>query len=101
MVAGALTGGLVGWGAVKLSQYQATQTMTATQMEAAGLARPVTTTTVNIRSGVSVPQMVRPGSHVKVVTDYLVMAPTGTPGCRLRSRGRLKRMEGCSPRCQR
>lgn len=77
IAAGALAGGLIGWGAVKLSQYQATQTMTATQMEANGLARPVTTTTINIRNGTATPSMVRPGNQVKVVTDYLVNAPAG------------------------
>ncbi len=77
ITAGALAGGLIGWGAVKLSQYQATQTMTATQMEANGLARSGTSTTVNIQNGTATPGMVGPGNQVKVVTDYLVNAPAG------------------------
>ncbi len=91
IAAGALAGGLIGWGAVKLSQYQATQTMTATQMEASGLARSVTTTTVNIRNGTATPGMVRPGNQVKLVTDYLVNAPAGTSSVQIAETWSLKK----------
>lgn len=91
ITAGALAGGFIGWGAVKLSQYQATQTMTATQMEANGLARSVTTTTVNIQNGTATPGMVRPGNQVKVVTDYLVNAPAGISSVQIAETWSLKK----------
>jgi len=91
IAAGALAGGFIGWGAVKLSQYHATQTMTATQMEANGLARPVTTTTINIRNGTATPGMVRPGNQVRVVTDYLVNAPAGTSSIQIAETWSLKK----------
>lgn len=78
IVAGALAGGLVGWGAVKLHQYQSTQTRSAVaDQQLYGLTEPVTGTTVKIRRGICEPGTVQKGQSVKVVTDYSVMAPQG------------------------
>ncbi len=76
---GAATGAVVGWGAVKLSQYQASQVRTTTDdQKMYGLTKPVDTTQVKIRKGSSAPRTVKPGESVNVTTDYSLMLPTQT-----------------------
>ena len=77
---GAATGAVVGWGAVKLSQYQASQVRTPTDDQRMyGLTKPVDTTQVKIRKGSSTPRSVKPGDSVSLFTDYSVMLPPDTP----------------------
>jgi hypothetical protein len=77
---GAATGAVVGWGAVKLSQYQASQVRTPTDDQRMyGLTKPVDTTQVKIRKGSVTPRTVKPGDSVKLTTDYSVMLPPKTP----------------------
>jgi hypothetical protein len=76
---GAATGAVVGWGAVKLSQYQASQVRTPTDdQKMFGLTKPVDTTQVKIRKGSSSPRTVKPGESVNVATDYSLMLPPKT-----------------------
>ncbi len=81
-IGSAAAGGVVGWGAVKL--YQASQTRSATQdrevysrsePELYGLTKPITSTTVKIRRGSSMPNTVKPGQAVTIVTNYSVVTP--------------------------
>ncbi|MDD1619862.1 MAG: hypothetical protein LUQ11_00160 [Methylococcaceae bacterium] len=65
------------WGAVKVSQYQATQVRSALEdQQIYGLAKSVNTTQIKINKGTSTPNMVRPGDSVKLFTDYSVQLPT-------------------------
>lgn len=74
---GAAVGAVTGWGAVKLSQYQATQVRSPQEdQQVYGLANSVNTTQVKINKGTSTPNMVRPGDSVKLFTDYSVQLPT-------------------------
>ncbi|MGZ4960077.1 MAG: hypothetical protein ACXV7J_12545 [Methylomonas sp.] len=76
---GAVTGAVAGWGTVKVSQYQATQVRTAQQdQQIYGLTKAVNTTQVKINKGTSMPNMVRPGDSVKLLTDYSVQLPANT-----------------------
>jgi outer membrane lipoprotein SlyB len=76
---GAATGAVVGWGAVKLSQYQASQVRTPTDdQQMYGLTKPVDATQVKIRKGSSAPRTVKPGEAVNVTTDYSLMLPPKT-----------------------
>ncbi len=73
---GAATGAVAGWGAVKLSQYQASQVRTPQEdQKLYGLAKSVSTTQVKIQKGTSTPNMVKPGDSVKLFTDYSVQLP--------------------------
>lgn len=74
--AGAAAGAVVGWGAVKISQYHASQTRSAEEdRRIYGLTKPVSSTTVKIRKGTVSPAKLKPGEQVVVVTDYSLMAP--------------------------
>lgn len=73
---GAAVGVVTGWGAVKVSQYQATQVRTAQEdQQIYGLTKSVNDTQVKINKGTSTPNMVRPGDSVKLFTDYSVQLP--------------------------
>lgn len=75
-LAGAAAGGLLGWGVVKLSQYQAQQVRTtASDQRVYGLTRPVDSTQVKIRNGTSTPNRVKAGQDVKIAMDYSLMLP--------------------------
>jgi len=74
---GAATGAVAGWGAVKLSQYQATQVRTPQEDQRLyGLTKSVDTAQVKINKGTSKPGMVKPGESVKLFTDYSLQLPT-------------------------
>lgn len=73
---GAAVGAVTGWGAVKLSQYQATQVRSAQEdQQIYGLTKSVNATQVKINKGTSTPNLVRPGDSVKLFTDYSVQLP--------------------------
>ncbi|MCX7114265.1 MAG: hypothetical protein NTX45_30180 [Proteobacteria bacterium] len=77
---GAAAGAVVGWGAVKLSQYQASQVRApADDQRMYGLTKPVDTTQVKIRKGTVTPRTVKPGDSVTLFTDYSVMLPPKSP----------------------
>jgi hypothetical protein len=73
---GAVSGVVAGWGAVKVSQYQASQVRDIRQdQQIYGRAAPVDSAQVKIRKGTVQPKTVRPGESVKISTDYSVMLP--------------------------
>jgi hypothetical protein len=77
-LAGAAAGGLVGWGVVKLNQYQAHQVRSASaDRRVYGFTQAVDTPQVKIRRGTSSPKRVRPGQDVRITTDYSVLLPPG------------------------
>lgn len=79
--AGALAGAAVGWSAVKVSQYNATQVRSATEDQRVyGLTKPPKSTLVKINKGVAAPENVKPGAQVSVVTDYSLLVPSGMAG---------------------
>lgn len=76
--AGAAIGGLVGFGAVTIAQYNATQVRSASvDKRMYGLTRPVSATQVKIRSGSASPKSVQRGGAVDIGTDYSVLLPKG------------------------
>lgn len=76
---GAATGAVIGWGAVKISQYQASQVRTPqNDQQMYGLTKPVDATQVKIRKGSSTPRTVKPGESVNLSTDYSLMLPPKT-----------------------
>jgi hypothetical protein len=75
---GAAIGGLLGFGVVKLSQYQARQVRSQkADQRMYGLTQPVDSTQVKIRKGKSAPKTVKAGDTVKLATDYSLMLPKG------------------------
>ncbi len=73
---GAAVGAVTGWGAVKLSQYQASQVRSAQEdQQIYGLTQSVNATQVKINKGTSTPAMVRAGDSVKLFTDYSLHLP--------------------------
>lgn len=73
---GAAVGAVTGWGAVKVSQYQATQVRTVQEdQQIYGLTKSVNSTQVKINKGTSNPKAVRPGDSVQLFTDYSVQLP--------------------------
>ena len=76
ILAGAAAGALVGWGAVKLTQYHAEKKRTAEQEAKALGYRPAEGTVVKIRSATAAPDQVSPGETVTFTTDYAVLAPS-------------------------
>lgn len=76
---GAVAGAVAGWGAVKVSQYQASQVRSAQEdQQIYGLTKSVNATQVKINKGTSTPSTVRPGDSVKLFTDYSVQLPANT-----------------------
>lgn len=75
--AGAAAGALVGWGTVKLIQYNAEKTRSASE-EAQVLGYNGQGTMVNIRDASVSPNQVRPGDTVNLAMDYAVLAPSNT-----------------------
>jgi hypothetical protein len=78
ILAGAAAGALVGWGAVKLSQYAAEKKRTAAAEAKALGYRPAQGTVVKIRSASATPGQVKPGEKITFETDYAVLAPADT-----------------------
>ncbi|MEA3274557.1 MAG: hypothetical protein U9Q81_04530 [Pseudomonadota bacterium] len=77
-LAGAAAGGLLGWGVVKLNQYQSQQVRSTTSDQRVyGLTQPVNSTQVKIRNGTSSPKSVKAGQDVKIAMDYSLMLPPG------------------------
>jgi hypothetical protein len=78
IIAGAAAGAIVGWGAVKLTQYYAERTRTASEEAKALGYRPSEGTVVKIRTADVNPQQVKAGEKVTFNTAYAVLAPPGT-----------------------
>jgi hypothetical protein len=79
-VYGALAGAAAGWGAVKLNQYHANQTRSASQDQRLYGYRPReegSANVVKIRKGSANPKKIKRGGTVNVTTDYSVMTPQG------------------------
>ena len=74
IIAGAVAGGVVGWGAVKLVQYNSQRTRSA-QEEADVLGYKGKGTMLNIRNAEVTPETVRPGQEVSLAMDYALLAP--------------------------
>lgn len=73
---GAAVGAVTGWGAVKVSQYQASQVRTVQEdQQVYGLTKSVNATQIKINKGTSNPKSVRPGDSVQLFTDYSVQLP--------------------------
>jgi LysM repeat protein len=73
---GAAAGGLLGWGVVKINQYQAKQVRSASaDRRVYGLTKAVDTSLVKIRKGASSPKAVKPGQVVVISTDYSLLLP--------------------------
>jgi len=91
-LAGAAAGGLVGWGVVKINQYQAHQVRSAAaERRVYGLTQAVDTPQVKIRRGTSSPRHVRPGQDVRITTDYSVLLPPGDRSATVRESWVLKK----------
>ncbi len=85
-VAGCVAGAAVGWGTVRIAQYQANQTRSSNadmrqykkqDPDFYGHRGVVGASAVKIRGARSAPDMVARGSTVKVSTDYSVVTPPG------------------------
>jgi hypothetical protein len=91
-LAGAAAGGLLGWGVVKLNQYEARQVRSASaDRRVYGLTQQVDSTQVKIRKGTSTPKRVRPGQDVDIATDYSVMLPPGDQSANVKESWVLKK----------
>lgn len=75
IIAGAAAGAVVGWGAVKLTQYYAERTRSAKEEAKAFGYRPSEGTVVKIRGATADPDEVKAGDKVTFKTDYAVLAP--------------------------
>jgi hypothetical protein len=85
-----VAGAAAGWAVT--AQYQATQVRSAQDDQRLyGLTAPVSNTQVKIRKGTSMPATVRPGSTVKLVTDYSLMTPRAMPGADVQESWVLKK----------
>jgi len=82
--AGCAAGAALGFGVVKVQQYNATQARTSdadmrryrkADPDFYGLSTPVTTAAVKVRSATATPATIRPGSTILAKTDYSVVAP--------------------------
>jgi hypothetical protein len=74
--AGAVAGAAAGWALT--AQYQANQVRSAQEdQKIYGVTEPVSGTQVKIRKGSVAPTRVKPGTTVKILTDYSLMAPGG------------------------
>lgn len=81
---GCAAGGALGFGAVKISQYNAEQARSQ-QADANryskvdpdfyGLNRSATETAIKVRSAQTVPETIRPGQLVTATTDYSIVTP--------------------------
>jgi outer membrane lipoprotein SlyB len=74
ILAGAAAGAVVGWGTVKLIQYNSERTRSAKE-EADVLGYKGQGTMLNIRDAQVTPETVRPGQEVSFAMDYAVLAP--------------------------
>ena len=77
---GAAAGAVAGWGAVKVSQYNATQVRTAQQDQKLYGLTNVTSTLVKIQGANANPQTVKAGQPLNIMTDYSVQVPQGQTG---------------------
>ena len=82
--AGCAAGAALGFGVVKVQQYNAMQARTSdadmhryrkSDPDFYGLNTPVTTAAVKVRSATATPATIRPGSMILAKTDYSVVAP--------------------------
>jgi hypothetical protein len=79
-VYGAMAGAAAGWGAVKLSQYNASQVRTAQEDQKLYGLTNVSSTLVKIQGSNATPQTVKPGQPLNIMTDYSVQVPKGQTG---------------------
>nr|VFJ86968.1 MAG: hypothetical protein BECKLFY1418B_GA0070995_100528 [Candidatus Kentron sp. LFY] len=99
-IAGCAAGALAGWGAVKISQYQAKQTRSRAEDEALyrssdpefyGLAKTSNQSAARIRSAVSAPERIKGGSTITNNMSYSVATPKGTDNVSVTEVYRLKK----------
>lgn len=89
---GAAIGGLLGFGVVKLNQYQARQVRSEkADQRLYGLTQSVDSTQVKIRKGKSAPKTVKAGDTVKLATDYSLMLPKGESATTVKESWALKK----------
>lgn len=89
---GAAIGGLLGFGVVKLSQYEARQVRSAkADQRLYGLTQSTDSTQVKIRKGKSTPKTVKAGDSVKIVTDYSLVLPRGETSTTVKESWALKK----------
>lgn len=82
---GCASGTLIGWGGVKLAQYNAEQARTQ-QADANryrkvdpdfyGLSQSATESAIKIRSTGTLPSSIKPGASVQATTDYSIITPS-------------------------
>lgn len=78
-VIGATAGGLTGWAAVTLAQYQAAQVRSADEdQKIYGISRVGDTPVVKIRQAACLPERITPGQQIEVSMDYSVSPAQGT-----------------------
>jgi len=99
-IAGCAAGALAGWGAVKISQYQAKQTRSRAEDEAFyrgsdpefyGLAKTSNKAAAKIRSAVSAPENIKAGSTITNNTTYSIVVPKGKDSVSVTEVYRLKK----------
>lgn len=78
--------------AIGIYNYHSSQTRTVQQdQQLYGYTAPANSTVVKIRNATAYPEMVRAGDTLKIVMDYSVMAPKGTPSVNVQETMVLKR----------
>lgn len=91
-LAGAAAGGLLGWGVIKINQYEARQVRSASaDRRVYGFTQAVSSPQVKIRKGTSTPKRVHPGQSVDIATDYSVLLPPGDPSTTVKESWVLKK----------
>lgn len=74
---GAGVGALLGYGAVKLSQYRSSQVRSVQDDKKLYGYRRVSNPVVKIRNATSAPSQIQPGQEITITTDYSVALPSG------------------------
>lgn len=78
IAASAAGGALLGWGAVKLTQYYSRRTDDAREDVVAVGYQPSQGTVVKLRDATATPQQVNAGQHVTFDMGYALLGPSGT-----------------------
>lgn len=98
--AGCAAGAALGFGVIKVQQYNATQARTSeadmrryrkADPDFYGLSTPVTNSSVRIRNASTSPKTVSKGQLVVAKTDYSVVTPSGTSGVNVDESWSLKK----------
>ncbi|PKM10387.1 MAG: hypothetical protein CVV13_13230 [Gammaproteobacteria bacterium HGW-Gammaproteobacteria-3] len=75
-IAAAVGGAAIGWGAVKLAQYNSEQVRSASQDQALyGFTPSSNATLVKLHKGTASPDTVAPGQQVQIASDYSLAVP--------------------------